>query len=159
LIVLSGVISGLSVFTSFSLIVLPIFIILIPLLESIRSFMSVKSGKTQPPIQPLMSNTKILLYAVGFVAVNVAFFFLLHYNVFENYRFAMLNHQTFKISNWSIGTTLYIGFLDILEFALWVSGLGCHYSHSRFLMQSKHLETFQKVTFIHWWEFPTSLFF
>jgi len=57
---------------------------------------------------------------VGFVAITASLFFLLNYNLLTNYLFILSNHQTFKITEWSIGTTIYVGWLDILEFALWV---------------------------------------
>jgi hypothetical protein len=120
LIVLAGMISSLSVFISFSLVIVPVFILLILLLERIKSLLPMRP-ENAPSVDPILtSNAKFFLYSVGFVAVNAILFFLLNYNLLTNYLFILSNHQTFKITDWSIGTTVYVGWLDILEFALWV---------------------------------------
>ena len=120
LIVLAGVISSLSVYISFSLLVVPVFILFILLLDRMKSLLSTKPENAKPPDPVLASNAKFFLYSVGFVAVNASLFFLLNYNLLTNYLFILSNHQTFKITDWSVGITLYVGGLDILEFALWV---------------------------------------
>ena len=120
LIVLAGMISSLAVYISFSLVIVLIFIILILLLDRITDFISLKPENAIMLDPVLTPNAKLFLYSAGFLAVNAVLFFLLNYNLFTNYLFILSIHQTFKITDWSIGTALYIGWLDILEFALWV---------------------------------------
>ena len=120
LIVLAGMISSLAVYISFSLVIVPVFVILILLLDRITNLISLKPENSTMLDPVLTPNAKLFLYSAGFVAVNAVLFFILNYNLLTNYLFIVSIHQTFKITEWSIGTIFYIGGLDILEFALWV---------------------------------------
>jgi len=61
----------------------------------------------------------LVLVGVGFLVFELLLFALFRYNFLSDYLYIMAQHQAWKISEWTTQLTLYIGALDILEFAIW----------------------------------------
>lgn len=72
-------------------------------------------------IQNLQDEIKNLaLVGVGFLTFELIMFILFRYNILGDYSYVMSQHQAWKVEEWTAWFILYIGGLDILEFALWI---------------------------------------
>ncbi|MCK4461232.1 MAG: hypothetical protein KAW46_05480 [candidate division Zixibacteria bacterium] len=119
----AGVTTSVAVFVSFSLVILLPFIFLILALEVIPRVAWGRTGNSENRRQLLAhAALRLICYLSGAALVQGVFFLLLNYNVFENYRFSMSIHQGFRIEEWPLRTIVYIGCLDLLEFAIWSGG-------------------------------------
>ena len=116
----AGIATSLTLFVSFSLIVLIPFLLIILAIEAIPN-----PPQTRPLFSPEYRQQLIVCfkhlasYLAGILLMQGLFITLFDYHILENYRWAMSAHQNFKIQNWSPGTILYIGWLDLFEFTLW----------------------------------------
>lgn len=119
----AGVTTSFAVFVSFSLVILLPFIFLILALEVISKMPWGRDGPSKSRRELLTKATlRLISYLSGAAIVQGLFFLLLNYNVFDNYKFSMSIHQGFRIEEWPLRTIVYIGCLDLLEFAIWSGG-------------------------------------
>lgn len=112
LFLLSGLAIAAAVLVSFSL---------IPVI-AIIGFLSVFSlfGKKEPFASRIAVEFKAgALIVVGFLVFELILFALFRYNLLSDYLYVMSQHQAWKISEWTAPLVMYIGALDILEFAIW----------------------------------------
>jgi len=119
LLFISGFLTGLAMYISFSLIAIPFYILLILTIKTGTALLS-KECPLRNPIQIIRENFEIgFIYALGLVFLEACLFLNLSYNVIENYQFIMSNHFISKMQVWSLQTTLAMGALSILEYSLW----------------------------------------
>jgi hypothetical protein len=74
--------------------------------------------KQKPSFVPAIKD--LVLAAVGFLVFELFLFFSFGYNLLGDYRYVMVQHQAWKVRQWTAPLTLYIGALDMLEFAIWI---------------------------------------
>jgi hypothetical protein len=116
LIFISGLVTGITMFVSFSLIAIPFYILIVLMIKIGAILLS----KKQSPASMIRESIQIaLVYVLGVFLLEASLFFNLSYNVIENYQFVMSNHFSSKIQVWSLQTTLAMGGLNVLEYALW----------------------------------------
>ncbi len=120
LLFISGLVTGVAMFISFSLIAIPFYILLILMIKTGAALLSKEQLSSCNPTQIIRENFKIgLVYALGLFILEACLFLNLSYNVVENYRFVMANHFSSKIYVWSPQITLATGALNVLEYSLW----------------------------------------
>jgi hypothetical protein len=116
----SGFVTGMAMFVSFSLIALPLYILLILMIKTVVALLPKEQPFSYNFVQILRENFRIgLMYVLGLFFLEALLFFYLGYNVVENYQFAMSNHFSSKLHDWSLQITLVAGALNVLEYSLW----------------------------------------
>lgn len=120
LLFISGIVTGVAMFVSFSFIAMPFYILLILIIKTGTALLSKEQPFSHNPKQIIRENFKIVLvYTLGLFFLEVCLFLNLGYNVIESYQFVMSNHFNSKIPVWSSQITLAMGTLNILEYSLW----------------------------------------
>lgn len=112
LLVLSGLTIAAALMVSFSLI--PIIAIF-----GFMSLFSLLGGKGPLSPRAALEVKKLAPAAVGFLVFELLLFVLFRYNPLRDYLYVMSQHQAWKVNEWSAQLAMYIGALDILEFAIW----------------------------------------
>ena len=108
LIFFSGILAYTGIFVTFSLV--PILV-----LPCIYAAIAVFQDKSKLRL----FTTTLALYFIGFACAYILMILISGYNAAGGYAHAMTCHQAVKISHWTLHKTIYIGFLDILEFTIW----------------------------------------
>ena len=117
---ISGFVTGLAMFISFSLIAIPFYIVLILMIKTGATLLSKEQSFLRNPAQIIRENFKIgLVYGLGLFFLEACLFLNLSYNVVESYQSVMSNHFNFRIHVWSPQIILGMGALNILEYSLW----------------------------------------
>jgi len=122
LLFISGFVTGMAMFISFSFIAIPLYILLILIIKTWAALLSKEQPSSFNPFQTIRENFKMgLAYTLGFFFLEACLFLNLGYNVVESYQFVMSNHFSSKIQVWSPQITLAVGALNVLEYSLWTS--------------------------------------
>lgn len=116
LIFTSGVVTGLGLFVSFSLIAIPFYILLILAIKSGAVLLSKEPSSAQTVRENIRTT---LVYLLGLFLLEASLFLNLSYNVIENFQFVMSLHSISKVHDWSPQITLVLGGLNLLEYCLW----------------------------------------
>jgi hypothetical protein len=74
--------------------------------------------KERPAFTPAIKS--LVQVAIGFLVFELFQYFVFGFNLLGDYRYVMAQHQAWKVSQWTAPLTLYIGALDLLEYALWI---------------------------------------
>jgi hypothetical protein len=106
----AGAATCVALYFSFSLVAIVPLLVLLAGLDAVRR-------RSLPDARFAALSVGALLVGLGLAVGLLAV--LLDYGTLDTYRYAMANHQAWKIEAWTPGTYLYVGFLDLLEFALW----------------------------------------
>jgi hypothetical protein len=105
----AGIVACVALYFSFSLVVVLPLLILMSALDVVR-----RAGSD--------ARFAILSVAAALAGVAVTMGLLrvaLDYGTIETYRYAMANHQAWKLDTWTAATVVYVAFLNVLEFVLW----------------------------------------
>lgn len=132
---ISGFVTGLMLFVSFSLMALPFYILLILLIKlGIEVFSQKQSNHDFIKIVQIG-----FIYLLGFLCLEILLFFNYSYNIIENYQFAISNHFHSRIDVWTPKLTLYMSALNLLDYSLW-AGVPL-----LILMLSNAMRSFKKI--------------
>jgi hypothetical protein len=114
----AGSMMYLSLFFSYSLTSLPFFGAVFVLLELMRARMA-QDGKSFKEISlPLLK--VVALWGIGFVVAYALFLIVLRFELFSSWWRAMEFHEQWKKIDWTLGTTVYYGLIDLLELFMWI---------------------------------------
>lgn len=117
----AGLLTSLAGFVSFSLIMLLPFVVWVLASEVSLTVSAVEydQGNKQrwPRLRAFTSSA--LYHFLGVASLQSILFLVLNYNAFQNYRFAMSQHQAWKLASWSTWIVLRVGYLDVSEFEVW----------------------------------------
>lgn len=105
--IFTGVCLYISIFFSFALLTLVPMLFIIEWIPDQTSISWSKKARKFVPVY------------IGFLICSAIFYFGLDYNPLQRYLAASQAHQTWKLSNWNLGHTIYFSCLNILEFAIW----------------------------------------
>ena len=118
---LSGIALGVATFFSFSMVTL---FPLLGLWHGIRQVTEAKRGRNSwgkifaVAIRPTLVPMTFLV--VGFLLFHLAVWLSFDYNWFAEYRTAQEAHGLWKIQQWDMIRTVWVGFLDLFEYAVWI---------------------------------------
>lgn len=118
----SGAMTACSLFISFSLLPLPVFIFTLTFYPLLRIILNSNSSQYAHNFQIFAKKALIslLLFICGFLLIELLLYFLFGYNIIDDYHAVMSAHQNWKIKEWTIKNIFYFAFLDIFEFTIWV---------------------------------------
>ena len=120
LLFLSGIITGVGLFVSFSLIALPLYILLILVIKTGAALLLNRRPLLCNAISIIFENVKIgFVFALGLFFLEILLFLNISYDIFESYQLVVFSHINSKITIWSPQIILAMGGLDILEYSLW----------------------------------------
>ena len=120
LLFLSGIVTGMGLFVSFSLIALPFYILLILVIKTGTALLLKKQPFLSNFTSVILENARIgFVFAFGLFFLEALLFLNFSYNVIESYQLVVFSHINSKITTWSPQITLAMGGLDILEYSLW----------------------------------------
>ena len=110
LLILSGLLAGLSVYITFSLAMLVPFFVVVACLAVVKE----GSGGIGRGARSLATAAAGAALWFGVV------YALTGYDPVTNYRYAMAQHEGWRGIEWTLGTTAYLAALGVFEFALWL---------------------------------------
>jgi len=129
LLALSGASAALAIFVSFSLLAIFALVVMCALLTCFCE------STEATPLTPRKAGRHLARFILGFLLVEAALAVLLDYNLVESCRLALSKHQAWKVREWTYEETMYVGWLDLLEFATW-AGLPICWLASAFMVRS-----------------------
>ena len=118
---LAGLALGVASFFSFSMVTaIPLLGVWLGINEWVRGRRATGSwgGGFRKAIFPTL--LPVGLMVVGFALFHLCIWLLLDYNWVEEYRVAQEAHGLWKIQTWDIVRTVWVGFLDLFEYAVWI---------------------------------------
>jgi hypothetical protein len=115
----AGIATSLAMFVSFSLVVIAPLLCLVLIVDLSRGLVWRPLSATEDRQRIAAAVRCGLTYLLGLLTVQAFLFGVLDYSLIDNYQRTMAAHQSWKIKAWDASTMLYIGLIDLLEFAVW----------------------------------------
>ncbi|MGE3802579.1 MAG: glycosyltransferase family 39 protein, partial [Candidatus Kapaibacterium sp.] len=118
---LSGLLLGISSFFSFSMVTLfPLLVLWHAGAELLRAKRESNSWKTTLVASLKPTLTPLTLTLIGFALFHLILLLGFDYNWIREYQIAQEAHGVWKIQEWDLIRTIWVGFLDLFEYAVWI---------------------------------------